>query len=63
MDINKFVLDPEISSPYWLVRKATVFSHLLWRSPTCRDNELENRKLRRAKFDYIFHVKKPTKMI
>ena len=24
LDINKFVLDPEISSPYWLVRKATV---------------------------------------
>ena len=24
LNINKFVLDPEISSPYWLVRKATV---------------------------------------
>ena len=24
LDINMFVLDPEISSPYWLVRKATV---------------------------------------
>ena len=46
LDINKFVLDPEIIVPLLACEEGYCLSRLLRRSPTCRDHELENRDVR-----------------